>query len=213
MTDGVATNQTIMLPAAVLGPTTLWIDDGAGDRAEYVHGKVAGTSPTLWFRDPFIRDLQTPRDEMALDALTSTPLAGQAGRPCSASRYGAPGRLVVTRVFAQGYTVSDVQCADETGRAAVHGGGVRPRDGVHVLARRATQDGHARSRRARRSTASPAGVTEFNGLTEIGFPHTFTPASRTTTATASTTLRRARDAGAGAARAGVVRRAVEPDRA
>lgn len=172
MTDGVAMNQTVDLPASVLGPTQVWIDDGTGINAEYVPGKIAGTSPTLWFRDPVIRDLQTPRNEMALDALTTSPLQNKQVA-VRASRHGARGRLVISSVFAQGYTVSDMQCADEAGtppctaEAYDHAmvftfSAGRGSDG-HVLDEGETIDGFA------------GGLTEFNGLTEIGFPRTFTP--------------------------------------
>jgi hypothetical protein len=173
MTDGVATSQTITLPPRVFGPTTLWIDDGEGSGAEYVPGKIAGASPTLWFRDPFIADLQTPRDEAGLDALTRTPLQDKQVA-VHGSRYGARGRLVITSVFAQGYTVSDVQCADDAGsppcvaQAYDHAmvftfSAGRGSDG-HVLEEGEAIEGFG------------GGLTEFNGLTEIGFPQTFTPA-------------------------------------
>ncbi|HWU88768.1 MAG TPA: hypothetical protein VN253_15990 [Kofleriaceae bacterium] len=173
MKDGVAMNQSITLPASVLGPTTLWIDDGEGLNSEYVPGRIAGASPALWFRDPFIRDLQTPRDEMALDALSVTPLQNKQVA-VRASRHGPlRGRLVISSVFAQGYTVSDMLCADETGRppctaqAYDHAmvftfSAGRGSDG-HVLAEGEAIDGFA------------GGLSEFNGLTEVGFPRTFTP--------------------------------------
>ena len=172
MTDGVATNQTITLPARVFGPTTLWIDDGEGTGVEYVPGKIAGASPTLWFRDPFIADLQTPRSETALDALTGTPLQDKQ-IAVRGSRYGTAGRLVVTSVFAQGYTVSDVQCAGDAGQppcvaqAYDHAmvfsfSAPRGSDG-HVLAEGEAIEGFS------------GGLTEFNGLTEVGFPQSFTP--------------------------------------
>jgi hypothetical protein len=162
-----------MLPARVFGPTTLWIDDGEGAGDEYVPGKIAGASPTLWFRDPFIADLQTPRDEMAIDALTRTPLQDKQVA-VQGSRYGARGRLVITSVFAQGYTVSDVECADDAGgppcvaQAYDHAmvftfSAGRGSDG-HVLEEGETIGGFA------------GGLSEFNGLTELGFPQTFTPA-------------------------------------
>jgi peptidoglycan hydrolase-like protein with peptidoglycan-binding domain len=173
MANGVATGQAIPLPARVFGPTTLWIDDGEGTGAEYVSGKLAGASPTLWFRDPFIADLQTPRDEAGLDALTRTPLQDKQ-IAVRGSRHGARGRLVVTSVFAQGYTVSDVECADPAGQppcvaeAYDHAmvfsfSAPRGPDG-HVLVEGEVIDGFA------------GGLTEFNGLTEIGFPQTFAPA-------------------------------------
>lgn len=173
ITGGVARGVTIPLPAQVFGPTTLWIDDGEGTGAEYVHGTIAGASPTLWFRDPFIADLQRPRDEMGLDALSRTPLQDKQVA-VRGSRYGTRGRLIVTSVFAQGYTVSDVQCADAAGsppcvaqdydHAMVFSfSAPRGSDG-HVLVEGEAIDGFG------------GGLTEFNGLTEIGFPQTFTPA-------------------------------------
>ncbi len=171
--DGVAMNQTVTLPARVFGPTTLWIDDGEGDGASYVPGRVAGASPTLWFRDPFIADLQMPRDEMGLDALTRTPLQDKQVTVRS-SRYGARGRLVITSVFAQGYTVSDVQCMDEAGTPPCT---AQPYDHAMVFTFSAGRgsDGHVLEE-GETIEGFGGGLTEFNGLTEIGFPQTFTPA-------------------------------------
>ena len=114
MVNGQAMARTITLPNSVLGPTTLWFDNGTGLGTDYAYGSVAGTSDTLWYRDPFINDLQTPRSETAVDALTITPLTDKQ-ISVSASRHGARGRLVVTSVFSQGYTASDVQCANADG--------------------------------------------------------------------------------------------------
>src|SRR5690606_30790633 len=173
MTGGVAMNQTITLPAAVFGPTTLWIDDGEGAGAAYVPGKIAGASPTLWFRDPFIVDLQTPRDEAALDALSRTPLQDKQVA-VQASRYGARGRLVITSVFAQGYTVSDAECADEAGLPPCV---AQAYDHMMVFTFSAGRgsDGHVLEE-GEAIGGFAGGLTEFNGLTEIGFPQTFTPA-------------------------------------
>ncbi|HEU4610748.1 MAG TPA: hypothetical protein VFS15_01675, partial [Kofleriaceae bacterium] len=104
MSGGTATNQSITLPP-VFGPATLWFDDGGASEPTF----ASGASPTLWYRDPFVADIQTPLDEMALDALEKSPLE-QKQITVDASRHGPDGRLVVTSVFAQGYTVSDVQC-------------------------------------------------------------------------------------------------------
>src|SRR5690606_24972960 len=105
MSGGRATNATVQLPDVVFGPATLFLDDGGAPEPAY----VAGASPTLWYRDPHVIDIQKPRDEMALDALSSSPLE-QKQVTVRASRYGENGRLVVTSVFAQGYTLSDVSC-------------------------------------------------------------------------------------------------------
>ena len=163
--NGKATNQTVTLPFA-FGPTTLWIDDGKSADPTY----ATGTSPNLWYRDPFISDLQTPKSETAIDALSSIPLKSKQVSVTS-SRYGARGRFVVTSVFSQGYTVSDVECADVTGtppctaqsydHALVFSfSSPRGADGAPIVEGQ-TIEGFA------------GGVDEFNGLTEIGFPQTF----------------------------------------
>ena len=166
VTGGKATGKVVMLPIAY-GPTTLWIDDGKDSDPTF----ATGTSPTLWYRDPWISDLQTPRSETGLDALSSIPLENKQVS-VTTSRYGARGRLVVTSVFSQGYTVSDVECADAAGnppctsQAYDHAmvfsfSAPRGAQGEHILEGQ-TIDGFA------------GGVAEFNGLTEIGFPQTFT---------------------------------------
>jgi len=163
--DGKATNQTVTVPLA-FGPTTLWIDDGKSSEPTY----ATGTSPTLWYRDPFISDLQTPKSETALDALSSIPLEAKQVSVTS-SRYGARGRFVVTSVFSQGYTVSDVECMDANGtppctaqsydHAMVFSFSAPRGDDFEPILEGQTIDGFA------------GGVDEFNGLTEIGFPQTF----------------------------------------
>ena len=172
MANGVATARPITLPASVLGPTTLWFDNGTGLGAGYAHGQVTGTSDTLWYRDPFISDLQTPRDETSVDALTITPLTDKQ-ISVSSSRYGARGRLVVTSVFSQGYTVSDVQCADASGTPPCT---AMAYDHVMVFTFSAARDQHGRLLEVGRMISKfNGGLSEFNGLTEIGFPRTFAP--------------------------------------
>lgn len=171
MTNGVATDATITLPPSVLGPTTLWFDNGTGRGDRYEPGTVTGTSPTLWFRDPYIRDLQTPRDETSLDALSITPLTNKQ-ISVSASRHGADGRLVVTSTYAQGYTVSDVACGP---------GGAPPCTAeaydhalVFTFSAPKDQDGHA-IHVGDEVAKFNGGLSEFNGLTEVGFPRTTVP--------------------------------------
>jgi hypothetical protein len=171
VTAGAATGQTITLPN-VFGPTVIWVDDGSGIGSDYIPGRVTGTSDVLCYRDPFIADLQTPRDEMALDALTATPLQDkQIG--VNASRYGARGRLVVNSVFSQGYTVSDVQCADPAGNPPCT---YQSYDHALIFSFSAPRDQHGNNIEQGMVIAGFAGgQSEFNGLTEIGFPQTFTP--------------------------------------
>ncbi|MBA3454036.1 MAG: hypothetical protein H0T42_13160 [Deltaproteobacteria bacterium] len=172
MVDGQANGSAITLPSSVLGPTTLWFDNGTGLGAAYEYGQVTGTSDTLWYRDPFIADLQTPRDEMDVDALSTTPLTDKQ-ISVSASRYGARGRLVVTSVFSQGYTVSDVECADASGTppcVADH------YDHVMVFTFSAARDQFGRLLEVGRMISKfNGGLSEFNGLTEVGFPRTYAP--------------------------------------
>ena len=174
LTAGRAMNQTVTLPS-VAGPTTLWIEDGpeADD-----HGKIdpnyhptyaTGASPILWFRDPFIADIQTPPDEKALNALSDSPLENKQVA-VSTSRYGDVGRLVVTSVFAQGYTVSDVKCSDASGAPPCTTGAY---DAVEVFSFSAPTDQSGKLlKQGQLIDGFTGGVSEFNGLTEIGFPGT-----------------------------------------
>ena len=166
LVNGKATGKMVMLPAA-FGPTTLWIDDGEDTNPTF----ATGTSPTLWYRDPFISDLQTPRSETDLDALASIPLENKQVS-VTTSRYGARGRLVVTSVFSQGYTVSDVQCADAQGTPPCT---AQAYDHAMVFSFSAPR-GSQGERIVEGQTIGgfAGGVAEFNGLTEIGFPQTFT---------------------------------------
>jgi hypothetical protein len=162
---GIIEGVELELPRA-FGPTFLWVEHSAGDAPTW----ATGTSPILWYRDPYLADIQRPEDESALDALERSPLE-QKQVVVTRSRYGAAGRLVVTGTYAQGYTVSDVQCQDDAGTPPCVPGDYdhmfvftfnRPRadDGRNV------RPGHTLSRLT-------GGVIEFNGLTEIGFPQTF----------------------------------------
>lgn len=162
--NGVATNAHVTL-SSVFGPTTLWFDDHKSADATY----ATGVSPTLWYRDPFVSDIQTPASETALDALSNSPLNGK-NISVDGSKYGADGRLVVTSVFAQGYTVADVQCAAGGAPPCTS----MPYDYVEVFSFSAPTDQHARFISEGQVIAGFAGgISEFNGLTEIGFPQTF----------------------------------------
>lgn len=169
MSGGMASNAQVTLPDSVLGQATLWFDNGTGFGPEFQHGAVSGVSPTLWYRDPYIADIQTPRDEMAVDALSITPLTDKQ-ITVDASRYGENGRMVVTSVFAQGYTVSDVQCAADGAppcTAAAY-------DHAMVFTFSAPRDEVGRPLEVGDTIQRfNGGVSEFNGLTEIGFPRTF----------------------------------------
>lgn len=166
VTGGKATGKTVTLPLAY-GPTTLWIDDGKSADPTF----ATGTSPTLWYRDPFISDLQTPRSETALDALSSIPLENKQVT-VNTSRYAARGRFVVTSVFSQGYTVSDVQCADESGTPPCT---AQSYDHAMIFSFSAPRGTHGEAIvQGQTIQGFSGGVAEFNGLTELGFPRTYT---------------------------------------
>jgi hypothetical protein len=174
LTAGEARGVTLALPN-VFGPTVVWIDNGSAPGPSYEHGPVTGTSPTLWYPDPHIIDLQTPRDLDGLDALTATPLQDKQVTVIG-SRHGATGRLVVTSVFAQGYTVSDVNC---TGEAAAPPCTAEGFDHALVFTFSAPRDGNFRPLEVGQVIDGFAGgLTEFVGLTEIGFPSTFSGPER-----------------------------------
>ncbi len=165
VTAGKATNQSVTVPLA-LGPTTLWVDDGKDADPTF----ATGTSPILWYRDPWISDLQTPKSETALDALFAIPLENKQVN-VSTSRYGARGRFVVTSVFSQGYTVSDVNCADAAGTPPCVADSY---DHAMIFTFSAPRGEDGRSIIEGQTIKGFAGgVEEFNGLTEIGFPQTF----------------------------------------
>jgi hypothetical protein len=165
VTQGKSTDQEIQLPI-VFGPTTIWIDDGQNDDPTY----ATGTSPTLWFNDPFIKDIQQPANEQAIDALSNAPLDSK-NVQVNASRYGANGRLVITSVFAQGYTVADVNCKDAAGTPPCVAGNY---DAVEVFSFSAPLDADGRFlKEGQVIDGFAGGVSEFDGLTEIGFPQTF----------------------------------------
>jgi hypothetical protein len=164
MAAGVATGVVVPLPL-LFGQSTLWVDDGRSENPTY----ATGASPTLWFREPHIADIQRPESETALDALTLSPLQNKQ-ITINTSRYGKSGRFVVTSVFSQGYTVSDTQCADENGAppcvAAAY-------DHVVVFSFSAPRGENGRLlEQGQIIDGFSGGVAEFNGLTEISFPAT-----------------------------------------
>jgi hypothetical protein len=164
ITAGQSAQVDLELPP-VFGPTILWVEDGSRADATY----ATGTSETLWYRDPYMEDISKPLDETALDALESSPLENKQVT-VTGSRYGVDGRLIVTGVYAQGYTLSDSQCGP---------GGVAPcttgnYDHVLVFSFSRPRDENGNNIELGESIDGFAGaIQEFNGLTEIGFPQTF----------------------------------------
>jgi hypothetical protein len=171
MDAGMATNQTINLPP-VFGPATLWFDDGDSMNPTY----ATGNSPVLWYRDPFVADTQRPADENALDALERSPLVDPTTKngknvDIRTSRYGKSGRLVVTSVYAQGYTVADVACSNENGDPPCTS---QDYDYQDIFSFSAGKDGiGCFLQEGQVIDGFAGGVSDFDGLTEVGFPQTF----------------------------------------
>jgi hypothetical protein len=149
--------------AVVFGPTTVWIDNGSGVGPNYVPGTITGVTPELWFPDPFVKDLQTPTKEDALNALTDEPLENKQ-IAVNASRYGTNGKLIVNAVFAQGYTVADCNCATTPCTTQDY-------DYIEVFSFSAPRAQNGQVLVVGNEIAAfNGGLTEFEGLTEVGFP-------------------------------------------
>jgi hypothetical protein len=163
MTNGKAVASVNLPP--VYGPTVLWVEDSAGAGATY----ATGTSPRLWFREPTIADISTPADEGSLAALATSPLEAKQVR-VQTSRYGANGRLVVTSVYSQGYTVSDINCSDAAGTPPCTTSNY---DHVTIFTFSAPRGPDGQDIQVGQVIGGfTGGVTEFNGLTEMNFPQT-----------------------------------------
>jgi hypothetical protein len=149
------------------GQTYLWVEDSRtdGDRAPTF---ATGTSPILWYRDPTLEDVSRPGPGQ--NPLFDSPLAGKQV-DVSVSKFGGDGRLVVTGVYATGFTVSDVTCASGPcvsypfGHLFVYSYSL-PRDDAGVAVKVGQTVAYV-----------SGGVSEFNGYTELNFPqmHVSTP--------------------------------------
>jgi hypothetical protein len=193
VTNGMGTAKVDLSNTPVFGPTTLWFDNGTDAGPDYQHGAITGTSPTLWYRDPFIADIQRPTCDAAAtplcmpleDPLGQGPLEDKQIR-VSKSRHnaagGTKGVLVVTSVFSQGYTVADVECAtglpNPTPPCVLkpQANGVTGYDHAMVFTFSAARDQHFRPLvQGEVIETFNGGLSEFNGLTEVGFPRTQIP--------------------------------------
>jgi hypothetical protein len=156
---------------------TVQLVDGQGDATftlEVAYGRtqvwveepdslITGVSQDVWFRDPWLEDANRPENEMSLSALSRGPLEGKQV-VIRDSHFGASGALVVTGVYAQGYTVSDVN--RQSGETVPYGHALiftfgRPRalDGTEIAVGSVVAE-------------VSGGVKDFNGLTEFNFPTT-----------------------------------------
>jgi hypothetical protein len=156
-------SASVQMPKVVFGSTYLWIEDVAGDSTR-IPTYATGTSPTLWFREPLLKDISTPDLTGTPSSwLRRSPLEGKQVR-ISSSQHGAAGRLVVTGVYADGFSVSDVSCATRPCKAD-------PFAHVYVFSFSRPIDIKGRPVQVGQVLkAFEGGVAEFNGFTELNFP-------------------------------------------
>lgn len=160
MVDGVG-QASFELPLAY-GATYLWVEDARredGSRPTY----ATGTSDILWYREPFLEDISRPLDEERLDALERSPLELKQVR-VDGSRHGALGHIVVTAVYSQGFTISDVRC--EAGGCT---SGAYDSMFVFSFGRPRSEEGEP-IQIGHEVAWVAGGVGEFNGFTELNFP-------------------------------------------
>ncbi len=96
---GMLMNHTVQLPLA-FGSTSIWVD-------EPVSG-ATGASPTIYFRNAFIAEAQTPADLTATNATFCSPFNGKF---LVFDHATGTGQLVVTAVYSNAFTVTDTGVA------------------------------------------------------------------------------------------------------
>jgi len=93
---GTLMGHSVTLPQA-FGATTLWIEEPSSH--------ATGASPTIFYRNPFIADVQTPPDIHASNASFCSPFKGKfiiVDKPAKPT-----GQLVVSSVFSNAFVVTD----------------------------------------------------------------------------------------------------------
>jgi hypothetical protein len=93
--------HTLMLPQA-FGAATLWLEDPVSH--------ATGASPTIYFRNPFIADVQTPPDVNAPNASFCSPFNNKFIIVDHPAMPG--GQLVVSSVFGNAIAVTDTSYGD-----------------------------------------------------------------------------------------------------
>lgn len=92
---GVLLGHRVALPQA-FGPTNVWIEERSAH--------AIGASPTIYFRNPYIADIQTPPDPAAPNATFCTPFNR---KYVVVDRAQGDGKLVVSSVFGNAFAVTD----------------------------------------------------------------------------------------------------------
>lgn len=92
---GMLMNHTVQLPLA-FGSTSIWIDEPSSG--------ATGASPTIYFRNAFIDEAQTPPDLTATNATFCSPFNGKF---LIFDHARGSGQLVVGAVFNNAFTITD----------------------------------------------------------------------------------------------------------
>ncbi len=95
LTGGIATNQTIPMGGA-FGATTIWLQEATSS--------ATGASPTIYFRNPLISDVQTPPD---LTAQNATFCSTFNNKYIVIDHATGNGQLVVSSVFGDSFAITD----------------------------------------------------------------------------------------------------------
>jgi hypothetical protein len=95
LANGALMNHKVDLPLA-FGSTSVWIDDPASG--------TTGASPTIFFRNAFIPEVQTPPDVNAPNATFCSPFNGKF---LLVDKATANGQLVVSSVFGNAFAITD----------------------------------------------------------------------------------------------------------
>ncbi len=95
LTQGALMNHTVQLPLA-FGSTSIWI--------EQKQSGANGASPTIYFRNAFIAEAQTPPDPTAVNATFCSPFNGKF---LTFDHATGTGQLVVGAVYNNAFTIVD----------------------------------------------------------------------------------------------------------
>jgi hypothetical protein len=95
LTAGVMLGKTLNLPKA-FGPTSIWL--------EHPPSHAVGASPTIYFDNPLIAEVQTPPDPMAQNATFCSQFNN---RFIIIDHAAGGGQLVVTSVYSGAFAVTD----------------------------------------------------------------------------------------------------------
>jgi hypothetical protein len=143
LTGGMLSNHTVDLSTSLaFGSTSIWIDEPSS--------AATGASPTIYFRNPLVPEVQTPPDLTAPNATFCSPFTGK----FIIIDHASPGgQLVVSSVFGNAFAVTDTG-ASTFNSIYVYSFGKPPSDIVE----------------GRLLKSFSGNLSKFVGFTELNFP-------------------------------------------